>query len=449
MKKEKVQSKHTVLFLEENKDVEKILEIHKQDRAKSRVLVKNNPERYNYREEVLFENGPQDFHIVTHIKCIRMSSNNKMYFLSTNRTVYLYKNKKFWFIDNMSKIVRPMTIQYLNESRVYDVFLKRFHWIKFLKEHQGLFNAIAFNTIIKYDLFGYKECLKHMYKTNLPTAKLFLRFSPKEFKHFEKNSINIDKTNPEFLIAETPTFHLFKDSIRMAEILGEKVNCLWTAKRLTQEHDAWARKITEITMVEADRPLNVRQVYLDFAKWSGHHIITTTKELAYEGIKQSHCVGTYSDRINSGQSAIFCIEDKTAQLSFNGFLSLGQFQGFKNEEAPVELRAKIQKQIDLFNIENKYEQPKTNRFYSNEWLSTNLPGHTTFKHPEGWALEFDYFSPESNTPEKFICSGKKTEKDCRQSLYEFMEENDLLPKKEPDANVPVNIAQARYEELAF
>lgn len=449
MKKEKVQCKHTVLFLEENKDVEKILEIHKQDRVKSRVLVKNNPERYKYREEVIFENDKNDFHVLTHNKCIRISSNNKMYFTSSNRTVYLYKNKKFWYIENGNKIVRPMTINHLNESKVYKIFLERFPWIKFLKEHQGVLHSLGFNTIIKYKLFGYKECLKYMYKTNLPTAKMYLGYTTTEFKYFQRNSINIDKTNPEFLIKDTQTNYLFKDSIRMAEVLGEKVNCLWTVKRLTQEHDAWAKKITDITMVEADRKLNVKKEYLDFAKWAGYNIITTTKELAYEGNRQSHCVGTYSSQINSGKSAIFHIEGYTAELSFNGWLSLDQFQGFKNKMAPPELRAKVMKQIDKFNDNNKYSKPKPQVYYSNDWFSENLPRHKSFKDTEGWTVEMDYISPKTNEAKTFVKTNCKSERDARIALYDFINENELFHKKEPQPQLAMPLIEIHQAEYAF
>lgn len=434
MKKEKVQSKHTVIHTKENEDIEKILELHKSDRVKSRILIKNDPNRYSYYEEVLFENGPEDFHVISHTKNIKISSNNRMYFVSTNRIVFLYKKKKFWYIDNRTKIIRPMSIMHLTmqvgHERIYKIFLKRFPWIKFLKEHQNKFSTIGFNTIIKYDLFGYKECLKYLYKSNLPTAKLYSEVSPKDFQYYSKNSINIDKTNPEFFDAQSQLSSLFKDSIRMADILGEKVNCLWSVKRLTQEHDAWARKITEITMVESDRPLNIKQVYLDFAQWSGHQIITTTKELAYEGIRRSHCVGSYSNNIDSGSCAIFSIEEYTAQISFNGYMSLTQFNGFKNKQAPNELYSKIQKQVEEYNKLNNYTKPKQIRYRSNDWLGDNLPRHLTFKTAEGWSIEMNYFSLKSNTLEKFILNGKKSEQECRAALYEFMEENELIPKQE-------------------
>ena len=47
--------KTTILKKNINKDVEFLFDLHKKDRTKSRILLKNDPTKYKYDEIVLFE----------------------------------------------------------------------------------------------------------------------------------------------------------------------------------------------------------------------------------------------------------------------------------------------------------------------------------------------------------------------------------------------------------
>ena len=65
----------------------------------------------------------------------------------------------------------------------------------------------------------------------------------KIWKEMKQVLINVENLKPELY-----ENHLFIDTCKMARTLDRKVNCSWSIKRLTQEHDDWAREITNTVL---------------------------------------------------------------------------------------------------------------------------------------------------------------------------------------------------------
>lgn len=356
------------LYKQENPDFNRVLELHKTDKLKARVLVKNDPGKYNYPEVILFnKEDSQDFSIISQLNTMRISINNKMYFYKDNKTIFTIKKDKFYVVikKKKSSMIRSLTINYLNDRNnvIYEELVKRFSWMRFLMEEKEVFGNIAFTTIVKNKLYNKNDLLRFMYKTNLPVAKLLNEhnINYKDFKYMKRSLINIEAINPE-LLDSTGTWNndnMLKDSIRMADILGKKINCAWSKKRLKAEHDKWSKEVTAIIMEASNRDLKISDIYKEFADFSKYNIINTTKELTMEGLDQSHCVATYISKVDNGSCAIYHINGYTAQILKNSDgLILYQFKGLRNIEAPTELRSSVISKIVEFNktLEKKKEE---------------------------------------------------------------------------------------------
>ncbi len=80
-------------------------------------------------------------------------------------------------------------------------------------------------------------------------------------------------------------------------------------------------------------------------------MLTTTKEMFLEGKKQSHCVGTYINKVDAGGCAIFTYDKFTIEISkkLNKQLFIVQCRGFKNKDADEQTMSHINKFISEFN----------------------------------------------------------------------------------------------------
>ena len=352
-----------VLFKSINLDLDKVLELVKTDRFKARVLIKNDPSKYTYTEIILFEDKNQ-ITVIDQTKKLNISINNKLYYTIQNKQIYLYKNSKFWYLYASPKNskIRPLTLSNFPFISNFDngnnqpgtalkVFMEKFSWIRFLLENSAVFSFVSFNTIIKYKLYNYNDLLKYLYKSNLPTAKFMLLngIDAKKYKGLLKYTTNLNETsNVEFTNSSS---FLFQDTLNMAVILNRKVNCAWSVKRLQHEHDTWAKEITNIVMEESNRDLKIKKEYIKFAEQNpDFKLINTTKELALEGLTQSHCVATYSNAVDNGNCAIFHINGYTAEIKLvDNKLKIGQFSGYKNQHAPQKLITELETRVMNFN----------------------------------------------------------------------------------------------------
>ena len=249
-------------------------------------------------------------------------------------------------------------------------FMKKFTWIRFISEESWL-HGMAFNSVVRYKLYNLNDALKHKFKVPVPVIKkLKLMFKDynmvdvmKIWKEMKQVLLNVENLKPELC-----QHHLFIDTCKMARTLDKKVNCSWSIKRLTQEHDDWAKEITNTVLeYEEERQLNVGSIYNIFAEHSGYRLLSTNKDLLREGMTQKHCVGTYINKVDKGSAGIFHIQGYTLELSYvkiNGsyntetnewtrsqyqYLSNVQFRGKFNRTAPIELANEVEEKILAFN----------------------------------------------------------------------------------------------------
>jgi hypothetical protein len=178
------------------------------------------------------------------------------------------------------------------------------------------------NVIKTQKLFGMKDLNRHVMKVPNNIAKIVMESQSfqtlknqgepiKRWHSILKVLDNLENVTPELL-----NDHLFYDTCKMANTLGRKINCAWGAKRLREEHDKWSKEITRIVLdCEIEYDLNIRPIYKAFADFSGYRLLKTNKDMLGEGMLQHHCVGTYIDQVDKGQSAIFHVKGYTLQVN--------------------------------------------------------------------------------------------------------------------------------------
>jgi hypothetical protein len=177
------------------------------------------------------------------------------------------------------------------------------------------------------------------------------------------------RTHKDYIVKSgTANDELFKseylmDTIRLAKVLDKKVNLNWSVKRLKSEHDKFSKVLNDIIFINDDKPLNNHKIFVKFGESSGLELINSTKDLALEGIRQSHCVGSYASKINSGYSGIFRVQDHTLELGFKidaktDGLFIKQLRGFNNNKAPINVKEAVLDLINNFNSKLSEEDLK-------------------------------------------------------------------------------------------
>lgn len=356
--KQKTQS--TLLSEEKPISIDTLYKLYKKNKYHARVFFKNNNKNeFTRRSTWLYEEG-NNFSIVQYRKIHGISVTNKMYNRQTLEIKLTYKNGKFWFIHKRGggMGVRYFTLSHVstmqNSEKIIKILIEKFPWVQFLMEN-NLLTHISVNTIKKHKLFTLKKALQYKYKTNYPTAKLlhstsnyFTSFDlPKKIKYLK----NIESIRKDWLNPKDDIHGHFQDTLRMAETLDRQVNCSWSNSRLKQEHDKWSNEITEIIYKEADRDLKIHKIFSQFRDFSNLNMLRTTKEMFLEGKKQSHCVGTYINKVDIGGCAIFTYDKFTIEVGkkMNNQLYIVQCRGFKNKDADEQTISYVNKFISEFN----------------------------------------------------------------------------------------------------
>ena len=352
-----------------------LVEIYKIDRTKARVIFTERKDKMGFNNEFLysFEYDNKDFRIVQFLERIFFTKKNIMFKRkATNYTIiYKHKNRNFYLKSgkNFSVMKVGQLLQYCTMNTELGEYLKeKFGWIRNLYDAEEC-RHLTVGTIIKHKLFNREKIIKHVYGVNRNVAEVLsqtrqsygeMDFVWKQYKHV---IINLDSLTKDFIIENV---HLLKDTLRYADMFGEKVNAKWGKKRLKEEHDRMYRKYIDIILeFEPLRELDIKPIYLEFQSFSGFNMLTTNHHLIEEGKKQNHCVGTYVQQVNTGQCAIFTIGGYTMDIRFdkrgewdntlNTFVSqdrklhLNQLRGYGNKSAPKELEDVVQSAINSFN----------------------------------------------------------------------------------------------------
>jgi hypothetical protein len=430
--------KFTILKEGPKRDVDELFRIYKDDPFKARVKFYNKGKGYfNFTRLVLFEFGEKDFEITEFQTSFGISVTNRIYSSQKKVATISFKNGKFWYVNNMTKVKKILPLNYsslehfiqssehatLNKSsfslsksksKILEFMHTRFPWIQMLSESRISY-ATTFNVVYSKKLFGMKDL--HRYIMNSPNnvieQVLSSRYlnnvqSIKQWKTDMKYLDGVEHLTSDFINSE-----YFHDTLRMAKTLGRKINCRWGVKRLKEEHDNWSREITRIVLdCEIEYALNIRPIFKAFADFSGYKLLTTNKDMLHEGMLQNHCVGTYIDRVDRGECAIFHVEGYTLQvnvvlLDWEGekkrvkdekvnnyyiqnqysrpeyydiydetrkkILNNAQFRGKHNEQAPKELVDKVEKMMYDFVVADGFENTEkgeaTYRVNTNSVLS--------------------------------------------------------------------------------
>ena len=368
-----------IIYDNPSSKVEHLFKLYKKDKYTSRVVYMNDPIGYENFRLVLFREENGNFQFVLFRKKFGISISNKIYNSEKRLLTISYKEGKFWLIDNSGKhkSVRPLTINFINhffpntqiglsESKEAEIILnileERFTWLRFVREHKVMTN-IAFNTIIKNKLFNLKKALQFQYKVPKPIATIIHdstdRWVKDYFKYYLPYLKNVESLKPEWVKpGNSSRLGMLIDTVKMAKILDKKVNCSWSSKRLKMEHDNFTKIINDIVFTGSDRKMKTMPIFSDFEKYSNFEMIKTTKEMAFEGKKQNHCVATYVNKVETGYCGIYRVNGYTLELNLkftsktskSPLLTIGQLRGYSNNMADEESLNMVKGKVKDFNL---------------------------------------------------------------------------------------------------
>lgn len=347
-----------------NPKVDKLFELYNEDKSKARIYYHLNKGDFISNRKLLFEFNDNHFKFVIIRKTYGISSTSKMYNHEKTLESIIYKYGKFYYynnIGNKSQInalsfgVLDMFLCRHDSSKIMIDYLKnKFGWLRFIVEDSSLW-GISLSTVVSNKLFNLKAILRHRYGCPYPVAKFVHDYTSKNrnnhmyikvWKQMRKNLINIESLTESLF-----KHHAFEDSCRMAEMVGEKVNCSWGENRLVAEHDKWTAIVTKILLEnEPYLKLNIHPIYTEFAEHGGLQIFTSNHDLIAEGKLMNHCVGTYSGSVNRGVCGIFKAFGYTLELRkhMNGVLYISQYMGYNNSAVPNDIYQDVLELIKTF-----------------------------------------------------------------------------------------------------
>lgn len=361
---------NTELYTYQSPSVDILFRIYANDKYKARIYYMNEESKIFKKDRlVIFEEPNGDFNIVHFTRKYGISKTNIMYNREKRNFSIIKKGNKFYY--SSGKTILPLTYNHLNSTThtrlIINEMVKRLPWLRYMTEH-NILRKVSFNTIYSKKLFSLEKALKYQFKLPLPTAKLLfanrnhdMRFEYlRYYLEYMDNVENLHNTLPNY------DFGIFYDTVKMGKTLNKKVNCSWSPKRLKLEHDKWAKEITEVIFVDGNRNMSISDIYLRFSEESGFKILKTTKDMAYEGMVNKHCVATYISKVESGNCAIYHIDGYTLEVGYewckpkdnvNGHLTIPskalvikQFRGFGNCDAPKPLYDLVIEKLAKFNL---------------------------------------------------------------------------------------------------
>lgn len=353
-----------------NPNVNLLFDVYKIDPKKARVLYCQRKTEHKQVRFVLFEWPNDEFRIAKIVKSFGISKTNRIYSSEKTHMSIRYTKGKFYYQNGLRikqatwseinsfiyDMLEDKTSGYsaIDDNVCYKFLLEKFGWIRNIREDYNS-HGITLNLIKSRKLFSKKAMQRYQFKTTYPSIKIIeANLGNFEYSSFLKmwdemrhNLINTENLTEEFI--KSP---YLKDTSLMADALGEKINCAWSAKRLKLEHDKWAKRVTEVILeFEPLRDLKVNNIFKLFEEFSGYELLRTNHELIAEGKRMGHCVGTYSSKVDGGTCGIFRANDCTlelvvqkpyyksdmefsADLGISDFLRVNQYRGFSNDSAP-------------------------------------------------------------------------------------------------------------------
>jgi hypothetical protein len=370
------------LYNYQSTSVDTLFKIYAKNKFNARVFFMNeNSSVFNKVRLCVFDEPNGDFSIVYFKRNYGISKTNIMYNRESRIFSIIKKGNKFYFKSRMG--IKPLTYNHLRGCEHYNLIknelVSRLPWLRYMTEHDVI-QSVSFNTIYSKKIFSLDKALKHQYKLPAPTAKLL--YAMKNSSHqasylryyieYLDNVENLHNTLPTY------DFGIFYDTVKMAKTLNRKINCSWSPKRLKLEHDEWSKEITDIVFTEGDRLMSINDIFIKFADASGFKLLRTTKEMNIEGRKNDHCVATYVTKVDNGNCGIYSINGHTLELNTKWVnnhttlaLSIVQFRGYKNCNAPENLYNLVKGELYKFNgmeVHTKQQSSGVLNGDDNEWL---------------------------------------------------------------------------------
>ena len=377
----KVKPDWELLYEQDNVKINRLIELYKENPQHARIIYKQGNNLDFQRSRVLaftYPNG--DINIVQFRHSFGISVTNRMYQSERNIAALIYKKEtNKWYSKTkggikllnynlMSSFVSNCSHYYhtLESDSIKKYIFKMLPWLRNMAEDKySVSHEVAFNTIISKKLFNLKSIYRHVFGIPYPVIEMMMESlhngngqNPihfvKSWKEMKKVLINVDNLKIELF-----GYDGFIDACKMASSVNQKINCSWGLKRFKEEHDAWAKEISNVLLLnQKNSKLNIYHIYDDFAKYSGYELLRTNFDLVHDGLMMSHCVATYIDNVNRGQCAIYKVGGHTMELNFRygktnnqQTLQIGQIKGYKNASAPIKLSNCVQDVLDKFNEE--------------------------------------------------------------------------------------------------
>ena len=376
-------------------EIDRLYRIYNQDHQKAKIIYTQNKRSFTQNRLILFEWSNGDFKICSLTKTYGISKNNIIYHREkTNSSIIYKKNGHKFYYANDNKYIKQLSFHQVSEMGLYEVkglgddtpapftpqyeyLLSKFGWLRNVEDN-SIFWSISFSTIQRKKLFNTTKLFKHYFGSPIETCRMLIKAKEamtswrtqvrldKSWSEMKKHLINLENITVEFLQSE----YLFDASI-MAEALGKKINCAWSPKRIKAEHDVWMKEVIDVILeFEPLRELKIIDIFKDFQTFSKYEMLTTNHELIAEGQRMNHCVGMYSTQVDNGNSCIYRVNGHTLELKYekpwnnsgieiakkNGvekILIVSQYMGYKNKQAPNELRLELDAVVEAFNNELK------------------------------------------------------------------------------------------------
>lgn len=196
----------------------------------------------------------------------------------------------------------------------------------------------------------------------------------KEFQYYNKIAKKYPEINNYFhgamkiedgsvVYTGTYLWSMRNDTMRMCEAYGLPFKFTWSDNRVENLHNKLHRQYTKMVAQLDNRPLTIAQEYAqhDWAQCNTDEfkveMLTTTGQLAEEGLELDHCVATYASNVNNGSCIILRTEYQgtkyTAEVSKPYVWGSGpqpfmirQYRGLRNQDAPTAAYACLQNLIN-------------------------------------------------------------------------------------------------------
>lgn len=134
------------------------------------------------------------------------------------------------------------------------------------------------------------------------------------------------------------------DTERMARRLGQAFSYQWSANRMHFEHERMTKQLAQAKWAHQNTPFPFHHPWAHSIEQEGITalLLTTPLELLSEGGEMHHCVGSYSDLVQTGRSLIFSLRGmdqsrSTLELRVDERrhrVLVAQHTGYCNDPAP-------------------------------------------------------------------------------------------------------------------